>query len=160
MFWIWPSKFICWSPNSQYIIMGLFFRNRIITEIFFSFVRFVFFKFLLLFNYSCWHFLPIPPPHPNNSHLPPHLHPPPWFCPCVFYSSSCKPLSPLSRDNYLRWGHTGKGWAPKALQLFFLKIAKKEKTRHRLGYRENVLWGWRERFVCQGTTKLPPTIRS
>ena len=26
----------------------------------------------------------------------PHLHPPPWFCPCVCYSSSCKPLSPLS----------------------------------------------------------------
>ena len=26
----------------------------------------------------------------------PHLHPPPWFCPCVLYSSSCKPLSPLS----------------------------------------------------------------
>ena len=26
----------------------------------------------------------------------PRLHPPPWFCPCVLYSSSCKPLSPLS----------------------------------------------------------------
>ena len=25
-----------------------------------------------------------------------HLHPPPWYCPCVLYSSSCKPLSPLS----------------------------------------------------------------
>ena len=25
-----------------------------------------------------------------------HLHPPPWFCPCVLCSSSCKPLSPLS----------------------------------------------------------------
>ena len=32
---------------------------------------------------------PIPPPSP-------HLYPPPWFCPCVLYSSSCKPLSPLS----------------------------------------------------------------
>ena len=26
----------------------------------------------------------------------PHLYPPPWFCPCVLYSSSYKPLSPLS----------------------------------------------------------------
>ena len=26
----------------------------------------------------------------------PHFHPPPWFCPCVLYSSSCRPLSPLS----------------------------------------------------------------
>ena len=26
----------------------------------------------------------------------PHLHPPPWFCPCVLYSSSCNPLSSLS----------------------------------------------------------------
>ena len=25
-----------------------------------------------------------------------HLHPPPWFCPCVLYSSSCNPLSSLS----------------------------------------------------------------
>ena len=30
--------------------------------------------FLLLFNYSCLHFLPIPPPHPSQTHLPP---PPP-----------------------------------------------------------------------------------
>ena len=26
----------------------------------------------------------------------PHLHPPPWLCPCVLYSSSCNPLSSLS----------------------------------------------------------------
>ena len=26
----------------------------------------------------------------------PHLHPPPWFCPCFLYSSSCNPLSSLS----------------------------------------------------------------
>ena len=25
----------------------------------------------------------------------PDLHPPPWFCPCVLYSSSCNPLFPL-----------------------------------------------------------------
>ena len=48
-------------------------------------------NFLLLFNYSCLHFLPIPPPHPSWTHLPP-----PWFCPCVLHSSSCNPLSSLS----------------------------------------------------------------
>ena len=36
--------------------------------------RSLFFKFLLLFNYSCMPFLPIPPPHPSWTHLPP---PPP-----------------------------------------------------------------------------------
>ena len=38
-----------------------------------------------------------PPLHPTPSEPPslPHLHPPPWFCPCVLYSSSCNPLSPL-----------------------------------------------------------------
>ena len=25
-----------------------------------------------------------------------HLHPPPWFCPCVLSTSSCNPLYPLS----------------------------------------------------------------
>ena len=29
----------------------------------------------------------------------PHLHPPPWFGPCVLYSSSCNPLSSLSRPH-------------------------------------------------------------
>ena len=54
------------------------------------------FNFLLLFNYSCVPFLPIPPPCPIHTPLPPQLHPAPSFCPCVLYSSSCKPLSSLS----------------------------------------------------------------
>ena len=58
-------------------------------------------NFLLSFNYSCMPFLPIPPPHPSQTHLLPHLHPPTWFCPCVLYSSSCKPLSPLSPPQLL-----------------------------------------------------------
>ena len=62
----------------------------------FLFYFILFFKFLLLCIYSCMLFLPIPPPHPSQTHLPPPLHPPPWFCPCVLYSSSCNPLSPLS----------------------------------------------------------------
>ena len=45
----------------------------------FLFSFFLIFKFLLLFNYSCLLFLPIPPPHPSRTRLPP----PPWFCPCV-----------------------------------------------------------------------------
>ena len=39
-----------------------------------------------------------PPLHPTPAEPTslPHLHPPPWFCPCVLYSSSCNPLSSLS----------------------------------------------------------------
>ena len=37
--------------------------------------KFHFFKFLLLFNYSCVPFLPIPPPHPSQTHLPPPPQP-------------------------------------------------------------------------------------
>ena len=33
-----------------------------------------------------------PAEHPSL----PDLHPPPWFCPCVLYTSSCNPLSSLS----------------------------------------------------------------
>ena len=47
---------------------------------------------LLLFNYSCLHFLPTPA-KPTSL---PCFHPPPWFCPCVLYSSSWKPFSPIS----------------------------------------------------------------
>ena len=41
-----------------------------------SFFLFVL-KFLLLFSYSCLHFLAIPPPHPRQTHLPPLPPPPP-----------------------------------------------------------------------------------
>ena len=36
--------------------------------------------------------------HPTPAEPPslPHLHPPPWFGPCVLYSTSCNPLSSLS----------------------------------------------------------------
>ena len=78
---------------------------------------FSFLKFLLLLNYSCISFLHIeffilifycysitfvclfsPSLHPTQAKHPslPHLHPPPWFCPCVLYSTSCNPLSSLS----------------------------------------------------------------
>ena len=41
-------------------------------------------------------FSPPLPPTPSKPTFLPCLHPPPWFCPCVLYSSSCNPLSPLS----------------------------------------------------------------
>ena len=36
------------------------------------------------------------PSTPAQPNPPPRLYPPPWFCPGVLYSTSCKPLSPLS----------------------------------------------------------------
>ena len=53
-------------------------------------------------NFHCYSitvvclFSPSLHPTPAKPTSLPHLHPPPWFCPCVLYSSSCKPLSPLS----------------------------------------------------------------
>ena len=52
--------------------------------------------FLLLFNYGCLHFLPTSLPHPTKPTSLPCFHLPLWFCPCVLYSSSWKPFSPLS----------------------------------------------------------------
>ena len=54
-----------------------------------------FFKIFIVIQLQLYAFSP----HPSN---PPQLNPPPsptstppWFCPFVFYSSSCKPLCPL-----------------------------------------------------------------
>ena len=52
----------------------------------------IFLILFFLFSYNCLHFLPTPA-KPTSL---PRLHPPPWFCPCVLYSSSWKPFSPLS----------------------------------------------------------------
>ena len=61
-------------------------------------------KFNLIFkNFCCYSitvvciFSPSTHPIPAKPTSLPCLHPPPLFCPCVLYSSSCKPLSPLSR---------------------------------------------------------------
>ena len=55
--------------------------------------------FILFYCYSitvvCI-FSPYLLPTPAKPTCLPILHPPPWFCPCVLYSSSCKPFSPLS----------------------------------------------------------------
>ena len=41
-------------------------------------------------------FSPALHPTPAEPTSLPHLYPPPWFCPCVLYSSSCNLLSLLS----------------------------------------------------------------
>ena len=49
-------------------------------------------KFLLLFSYSCLHFLPIPPPHPSQTHLPSLPPPSPLvlsICPLQQFLKSC-----------------------------------------------------------------------
>ena len=72
--WAPPARVICWL---------------------FSF----FFLILIFYCYSitvvCL-FSPSLHPTPAEHTSLPHLHPPPWFCPCVLYSSSCNPLSSLS----------------------------------------------------------------
>ena len=61
-----------------------------------------FYYFLYFFNFYCYSitvvclFSPSIHPTPASPTFLPQLHLPPWFCPCVLYSSSCKPLSPLS----------------------------------------------------------------
>ena len=59
----------------------------------------LFFLILILYCYSitvvCLFSPSLHPTPAEPTSLPP-LHPPPWFCPCVLYSSSCNPLYPLS----------------------------------------------------------------
>ena len=61
---------------------------------------FFFFSFFKIFYYSSITVIRIssPPLHatPDKPTFLPCFHSPPWFCPCVLYSSSWKPLSPLS----------------------------------------------------------------
>ena len=62
---------------------------------------FLFSFFFVLFFY-CYSitvvclFSPSLHPTPAEPTTLPPLHPPPWFCPCVLYSSSSNPLYPLS----------------------------------------------------------------
>ena len=57
---------------------------------------------LLFLNFYCCSVTVVcivsPPLYPTPAKLTslPHLHPPPWFYPSILYSSSWKPLSPLS----------------------------------------------------------------
>ena len=51
---------------------------------------FFFLFFFIAIQLQLSAFSPLPPLHPSQTHLPPP--PPIWFCPCVLYRSSCKPL--------------------------------------------------------------------
>ena len=57
---------------------------------------------VIFFNFYCYSITVVcifsPSLHPTPAEITslPHLHPPPWFCPCDLYSSSCNPLSSLS----------------------------------------------------------------
>ena len=59
-------------------------------------------SFFLILIFDCysitvvWLFSPSLHPTLAKPSSLPHFHPPPWFCPCVLYSSSCNPLSSLS----------------------------------------------------------------
>ena len=88
------------SHHDVYILIGRILNKMVLnskqnlfsTISFFGLFLLFSFKFLLFFNYSCLHFLPTHPHHPSQT----HCSLPPWFCPCALYSSSWKPLSPLS----------------------------------------------------------------
>ena len=60
------------------------------------------FYFFIFLNFYCYSITVVclfsQSLHPTPAETPsfPHLYPLPWFCPCVLYSSSCNPLSPLS----------------------------------------------------------------
>ena len=56
----------------------------------FNFIYFYFYSVTIVCIFS-------PSLHPTTANLTflPHLYPPPWFCPCVLYSSTYRPLSPL-----------------------------------------------------------------
>ena len=61
------------------------------------FYYYYFFKFIYFYSVTivCI-FSPSLHPTPASPTSLPHLYPPPCFCPCVLYSSSYRPLSPLS----------------------------------------------------------------
>ena len=76
--WMVPSHPSIFCSNAIFSELGLPCDGKEILpsqshySFFFTCVR-NFFEFLLLFNYSCLHFLPIPPPHTSQTHLPqPH----------------------------------------------------------------------------------------
>ena len=54
----------------------------------FSYIYFYWVTIVCIFSPS------LHPTSANPTSLP-HLYPPPWFCPCVLYSSAYRPLSPL-----------------------------------------------------------------
>ena len=65
---------------------------------------FNFFKLLFCCSITVVYiFSPPLPPTPAKPTSLPCFHPPPWFCPCVLYSSSWKPFSSLSPPSPGYW---------------------------------------------------------
>ena len=97
----------------------------IVTHFFWSNYLFFYYYFLNFYCYSvtvvCL-FSPSLHPTPAEPTSLPHLHPPPWFCPCVLYSSSsCNPfliLGSLIGENSIWYFIIF--WKPYALSLFKL----------------------------------------
>ena len=69
------------------IVKKCFFKNLFNNYFFFTFFKFIF------YFYSVTIVCIFSPANPTSLL---HLYPPSWFCPCVLYSSSYRPLSPLS----------------------------------------------------------------
>ena len=81
--------------QSNYPSTDLYMLSFIVTSVLVP-IFFLKLIYLFLFSYNCLCFLPFPPPTPASPTSLPYLYPPPWFCPCVLYSSSYRPLSTLS----------------------------------------------------------------
>ena len=62
--WLWCMLLYMLGVRENFWVMFNCHEDRMHQKVFFVF-------FLLLFNYSCVPFLPIPPPHPSWTHLPP-----------------------------------------------------------------------------------------
>ena len=62
---------------------------------FFSIFIFIFFIYFYSVTIVCIFSPSLHPTTASHTSIPP-LYPPPWFCPCVLYSSFYRPLSPLS----------------------------------------------------------------
>ena len=88
--------FVNFCPNLYYYS---FFKKK---DFIYLFIYLFIFAISFFKNFYCYSitvvclFSPSLHPTPAEPTSLPHLHPPPWFCPCVLYSSSCRPLFPLS----------------------------------------------------------------
>ena len=85
----------------SFFFLFFFFFFFWLTSLLFLFQIHFFLFFKLLFSYSCLHFLPIPPPHPRQTHLPPLPPPSPLvlsMCPLQQFLKAPLPSipSPLS----------------------------------------------------------------
>ena len=86
---LWVSCLLADSISDMTLFLMVCFYFNI--RVFFSFLNFYCYSITVICLFS-----PFLHPTPAEPTSLPHLHPPPWFCPCVLYSSSCNPLSSLA----------------------------------------------------------------